>query len=145
VGTRGGGVRGISQIEVLVAMLIIGLAAPLILGGIFASLTRARTSQDQSAATAWAQGEIDYLRGQCFSRLTPGVRKITAATLESAEPQLPDGIAAALVRLEAAGPAAMKVTISLYKEDWPGEAPAARPILSTATLIGDIRVATVCP
>jgi type II secretory pathway pseudopilin PulG len=140
-----GGARGVSQIEVLVAMLIIGLATPLIMGGIFASLTRARTSQDQSAATAWAQGEIDYLRGRCFSRLAPAARKVTAATLQPGEPQLPDGIAAALVHLAPAGPAALKVTITLYKDDWPGESPTARPILSTATLIGDIRVATVCP
>lgn len=136
--------RGLSQIEVLVAMLIIGLATPYLMGGIIGSLTRARTSQDQSAATAWVQGEVDHLRRLCYERLSPSTRKVTAATLQSGEPQLPNGFAA-YVRLEPAGPANLRATVSLYKADWSGPAPEAAPILSTSTYIGDIRIATLCP
>ena len=139
------GIRGISQIEVLVAMLIIGLATPYLFGGIIGSLTRARTSQDQSAATAWVQGEVDYLRRQCYDRLNPSTRKVTPVSVQSGEPQFPLGFAAAYVQLETAGPANLKATVSLYKSDWTGLAPAAAPALSTSTYIGDIRVATLCP
>ena len=139
------GVRGLSQIEVLVAMLIIGLATPYLMGGIIGSLTRARASQDQSAATAWVQGEVDHLRRLCYERLSPSTRKVTAATLQGGEPQLPNGFAAAYVQLEPAGPANLRATVSLYKADWTGAAPEAAPVLSTSTYIGDIRVATLCP
>ncbi len=137
--------RGISQIEVLVAMLIIGLATPYLIGGIIGSLTRARTSQDQSAATAWVQGEVDYLRRQCYDRLNPSTRKVTPVSVQSGEPQFPLGFAAAYVQLEPAGPANLKATVSLYKSDWTGLVPMAAPALSTSTYIGDIRVATLCP
>ncbi len=142
---RLGGTRGVSQIEVLVAMLIIGLATPYLIGGIIGSLTRARTSQDQGAATAWVQGEVDYLRRQCYDRLNPSTRKVTPASVQSGEPQFPQGFAAAYVQLEPAGPANLKATVSVYKSDWTGPAPATQPVLSTSTYIGDIRVATLCP
>jgi type II secretory pathway pseudopilin PulG len=139
------GMRGFSQIEVLVAMLIIGLATPYLLGGIIGSLTRARSAQDQGAATAWVQGEVDYLRRMCYDRLGPSTRKVTPLTVQGGEPQLPQGFAAAFVQLEPAGPANLRATVSLYKADWNAPVPSAAPALSTSTYIGDIRVATLCP
>ena len=139
------GASGISHIEVLVAMLVIALATPMILGGIIGSLNRSRRSYDQGAATAWAQGEIDYLRRQCYDRLSPGTRKATAATLQPGEPSLPLGFAAAYIQVETAGTANLRATVALYRNDWRGEAPAGPPVLETTTYIGDFRVAGMCP
>jgi type II secretory pathway pseudopilin PulG len=137
--------RGFSQIEVLVAILIIGLATPYLLGGIIGSLTRARSSQDEGVATAWVQGEVDYLRRLCYDRLEPSTRKLTPRTIQAGEPQLPQGFAAALVQIQPAGPALLRATVGLYKADWNGSTPPTAAAFSTSTLIGDIRVVALCP
>jgi hypothetical protein len=144
-GSRTSGARGLSHVEVLVAMLIIGLATPMLMSGIMGSLTRARRSYDQGAATAWVQGEVDFLRRQCYEGLRPGSRRVTASELAPGEPPLPEGFAAARVLIEPAGPRYLRATVGLYKDDWPGEAPPGSPVLATTTLIGDLRVAGMCP
>ncbi len=136
---------GFTHIEILVAMLVIGLVTPVMIGSLIGSLRQARRSQDSGAAAAWLQGEVDYLRAQCFERLTPSTRKATLAAMRAGEPSLPHGFAAALIRLESAGVARLKATVSLYKNDWTGAEPADPPMLSTTTYIGDIRVAGACP
>lgn len=144
-GSAGRPLGGFSHVEVLVAMLIIAMATPLLLGGIMGSLARARLSRDRGAAAVWLQGEIEYLRLQCYQRLAPSARKVTPVTLQPGEPSLPAGAAAGYVLLEPAGDALLKATISLYRKDWGPPAPVARPLAETATYIGDLRVAAACP
>jgi hypothetical protein len=95
-------------------------------------------------ATAWAQGEIDYLRRMCYSRLSPSTRKVTASSLQPGEPQLPDGFAA-VVQLEPAGVANLRATVSLHRAGRQGEVSDGPPVLTATTYVGDIRVATLCP
>ena len=136
---------GFTYIEILVAMLVIGLVTPVMIGSLVGSLRHARRSQDTGAAAAWLQGEVDYLRSQCFERLGPSTRKASRGGMRAGEPSLPDGFAAALIRLEADDAARLRATVSLYKADWSGATPADPPVLSTTTYIGDIRVAGNCP
>jgi hypothetical protein len=130
---------------VLIAMLIVGLATPFLMGGITGSLTQAGRSYERTAATAWVQGEIEYLRRRCYDRLAPSSRKVTTATRQAGELRLPDGFSAAMVRLETAGPAKLRATVAIYRRDWIGDEPADRPVLESTTYIGDVRVAGACP
>ncbi len=139
------GPKGFTYIEVLVAILIIGLVTPIFVGGLLGSLTHARRAQDHGGATAWLQGEVDYLRGQCYERLTPSTRKVTSETLRPGEPRLPAGFAAAMVRIDATAEALFRVTASLFRKDWTGEEPVDRPAYTTTTYIGDVRVWGSCP
>lgn len=139
------GPKGFTYIEVLVAILIIGLVTPVFVGGLLGSLTHARRAQDHGGATAWLQGEVDYLRGQCYERLSPSIRKVTASTLRPGEPRLPMGFAAGLVRIDATAEALFLVTASLFRKDWDGEEPADRPAYTTTTYIGEVRVWGSCP
>jgi hypothetical protein len=127
------------------SMLIIGLATPMFIGGLIGSLTGARRSQERGVAVAWVQGEIDVLRGQCFSQLGSSVRKVTTAALRPGEPPLPVGFAAAVVSLEPAGAAILRATVSLYRKDWTGAEPPDAPVVSTVTYVSDLRVAGTCP
>ncbi|MGH2375196.1 MAG: type II secretion system protein [bacterium] len=136
---------GFTYIEVLVAILVIGLVTPVFIGGLLGSLTHARRAQDHGAATAWLQGEVDYLRGQCYERLGPSTRKVTSQTLRPGEPRLPAGFVAALVRIDATAEALFQVTASLFRKDWAGDTPVDRPAYSTTTYIGDVRVWGSCP
>src|SRR2546425_9048718 len=86
---------GFTQIEVLTAMLIIGLATPFLMTGVMGGLRQARHSQDHATAAAWVPGEIETLRRQSFERLHPGSRKATSAGVEPGEPGLPPGSEAA--------------------------------------------------
>lgn len=139
------GPGGFTYIEVLVAILIIGLVTPILIGSLVGSLTHARRSEESGAAAAWVQGEIDFLRGQCYARLGPSRRKATPATLQAGEPRLPAGFAAGHIRLEAAGAANLKATVGLHKKDWTGDDPIDLPVFRATTYIGDIRVAGSCP
>ncbi len=139
------GAGGFTLVEVLVAMIIVGLVTPFLLSGLFSSLARARQSHDRGTATAWTQAEIEHLRSRCYERLSPSMRKIGRSTRQPGEPGLPDGFAAAEVRLEAAGSAGLKATVSLYKRDWSGLNPDAPPFLTTSTYVADVRVAGACP
>jgi type II secretory pathway pseudopilin PulG len=136
---------GFTQIEVLTAMLVIGIATPFLMGAIIGGLTQARHSQDRGVATAWAQGEIDWLRLRCYGRLTPSSRKVTPSTIEAGELPPPPGFAAGYVQLDAAGPALLKVTVSLYRQGWNGAAPTRLPYATASTYIGDTRTAGLCP
>lgn len=136
---------GFTQIEVLTAMLIIGLATPFLMGGVIGGLTQARHSQDRGTATAWAQGEIEFLRQRCFVHLAPSARKVTAATLQPGELPPPPGFTAGYVVIEAADASLLKVSVSLYRDDWTGDAPMRPPYAATSTYVGDVRVAGVCP
>lgn len=142
VGTRG---EGFTLIEVLMAMSIVALVTPFLIGGLISSLTHTRQSEDRGAATAWAQAEIELLRAQCFERLAPSARKIVPATTRPGEAPLPPGFAAGHLRLEPAGPAGLKATVSLYRRDWSGPHPPAGATFSTSTYVADIRVAGACP
>jgi hypothetical protein len=126
-------------------MLIIGLATPMLLSGIAGSLTYARRSYEQGAATAWVQGEVEFLRRHCYEDLRLGARKITASVLAPGEPPLPDGFSAAHVVIEAAGPGYLQATVALYKEPWDGETPDGPAAVQTTTFIGDLKVAGACP
>lgn len=144
-GERPPRIAGFTQIEVLTAMLIIGLATPFLMGGVIGGLTQARHSQDRGTATAWLQGEIDFLRLRCYERLGPSDRKVTASTVAAGELPPPAGFAAGYVTLDAAGPALLRATVSLYRRDWMSPKPTDPAYLSTSTFIGDIRVAGRCP
>ena len=52
VGNRG---EGFTLIEVLMAMTIVALVTPFLIGGLISSLTHTRQSEDRGAATAWAR------------------------------------------------------------------------------------------
>ncbi|MGQ0549665.1 MAG: type II secretion system protein [Armatimonadota bacterium] len=137
--------RGFTYIEVLVAILVIGLVTPIFIAGLLGSLTHARRAQDHGAATAWLQGEVDYMRGRCYERLAPATHKVTSVTLRPGEPQLPSGFTAAVVKIDAAAGGLLHVTVSLYRKDWTDATPVDRPAFSTTTYIGDVRVWGSCP
>jgi prepilin-type N-terminal cleavage/methylation domain-containing protein len=139
------GAGGFTLVEVLIAMTIVALVTPFLIGGLIASLTHARQSEDRGAATAWAQAEIELLRGRCFERLTPSTRKIVPTSLQPGEPPLPEGFAAGIVRLEPAEPAGLKAIVSLYARDWPGRDPPGLAAFTTSTYMADLRVAGACP
>jgi prepilin-type N-terminal cleavage/methylation domain-containing protein len=143
------GARGFTHIEVLIAILIIGMATPIFVGGLVGSLSGARRSQERSVAVAWLQGEVDALRARCFSTLSPSVRKITRATLRADEPPLPAGFAVALVRITpAGGPGGaplLRATVGLYRRDWEAAESAEPPVASVTTYLSDLRVAGACP
>jgi len=136
---------GFTQIEVLTAMLIIGIATPFLMTGVMAGLRQARHSQDHAAAAVWVQGEIEVLRRQCFEQLHPGVRKVISEALEPGELVLPPGFEAAGVELRPEGPALLRATVNLYRRDWTGAAPAGPVLMSASTYIADVRVAGQCP
>lgn len=144
---RGRGHRegGFSLVEVLVAIVIVSFIAMGAFEWLMGGLTRTARTSAHGAAVGWAQGEIDYLRRQCFEQLKPGGRKVTAATLQPGEPPLPPGLQAALVRVDTEGPAHVRASVSVYKQDWSGDAPPPDPVLETTTFIGDVRVAGQCP
>lgn len=135
---------GFTQIEVLTAMLIIGIATPFLMGAVSGGLTQARHSQDRGLATLWAQGEIDFLRLRCYERLAPSSRKVMPSALEAGELPPPPGFTAGYVRLDSAGPALLKVAVSLYRKDWTGAAPIGPPYVTASTYIGDVRTAGLC-
>ena len=137
--------RGFTLVEVLVAMLIIGLTTPLLMGAVIGSLTRTRESQGRSSATVWVQGEIEYLRRLCYAGLLTGIgttypRKVTGSA-QPGEPLLPTVLEgryslapdAGYVQVASIGPALLRVSVSYYESDWgaalvppgPGELSAA--------------------
>lgn len=142
-------VRGFTHVEVLIAILIIGMATPIFVGGLVGSLSGARRSQERGVAVAWLQGEVDVLRAQCFSTIIPSVRKITPATLRPDEPPLPAGFAAALVRITPAGGQGgaplLRAVVGLYRRDWEAAEPSEPPVASVVTYLSDLRVAGACP
>jgi hypothetical protein len=137
--------KGFSHVEVLVAMLIIGLATPMLMSGIMSTLTHTRRSYDRSAATVWVQGEVEFLRRQCYEWLQPSTRKVTPASLRAGEPPLPEGFAAAYVQTDRTEDGLLRATVGLYARDWTSAGPPEAPIVQTTTYIGDLRVAGVCP
>ena len=139
------GVGGFTLVEVLVAMIIVGLTTPFLMGGLISGLARARYSQDRDAAAAWAQAEIEFLRAKCFVRLTPSSWKILRSSKQAGEPAPPPGFAVGHVRLESAGPAGLRATVSLHRQDWSGRDPAVPPFFTTSTYVADVRVAVACP
>jgi len=146
----GSGSAGFTHVEVLIAILIIGMTTPIFVGGLVGSLSGARRSQERGAAAGWVQGAIDALRAQCLSNVSPSVRKVTTATRRTGEPPLPVGFAAAVVSIEPAregpvGATLLRATVSLYRKDWDGREPTDAPVLRAATYLGDLRVAGSCP
>jgi type II secretory pathway component PulJ len=137
--------KGFTHVEVLVAILIIGLATPMLMSGIMSTLTQTRRSYDRSAATVWVQGEVEFLRRQCYERLQPSARKVTSASLRAGEPPLPEGFTAAYVQTDRAGAGLLRATVGLYARDWTSIRPPEAPIVQTTTYIGDLRTAGVCP
>lgn len=141
---------GFALTEVLVAMLIVGLTVPLVVGVVMASLKHARGSQDRGAATVWVAGEIEYLRRQCYNRLTPVERRAPALP---GEPPLPALFAQGYVRVETCSAGTcpgytagdlFRISVSLSKSDWAGTGPPPHPVMSTVTYISDVRMGTAC-
>lgn len=127
--TRGS--RGFTLVEVLIAMLIIGLTTPLLMGSLIGGLTRTRDSQTRSAATVWVQGEMEYLRRLCYRTLLTGIgttypRKVTRANNQAGEPLLPAVLErryavapdAGYVEVVASAPALLQVRVSYFEDDW---------------------------
>lgn len=137
---------GFSLVELLVSMLILGLATPLLMGAIVGSLRLSRAeSQDRSAATLWIQGEIEFLRRLCYPLPEPGW-KVPHPTLQG-EPALPatvegrDSVApdAGYVSVVAAGAANQRVTVGYYKVDWgTGPPPGCPPACVAISVTTDI-------
>jgi type II secretory pathway pseudopilin PulG len=136
---------GFTQIEVLTAMLIIGLATPFLMGGVLGGLRQAHHSQQHAAATAWVQGEIDALRRRCFTELGPSVRIVTPQSLAPGDLPLPAGFQAGIVEVAVAQPGLLSATVSLFQHAWSEPAPPGPPLLSVTTYVGDLRVAGQCP
>jgi type II secretory pathway pseudopilin PulG len=136
---------GFTQIEVLTAMLIIGLATPFLMGGVLGGLRQAHHSQQHAAATAWVQGEIDALRRRCFTDLGPSVRTVTPQSLAPGDLPLPAGFQAGVIEIAAAQPGLLRATVSLYQHAWSGSTPREPALLSVTTYVGDLRVAGQCP
>lgn len=139
------GQAGFTQIEVLTAMLIIGLATPFLMGGVLGGLRQAHHSQQYAAATAWVQGEIDALRRRCFTDLGPSVRIVTPQSLAPGDLPLPAGFQTGIVEISAAQPGLLSATVSLFQHAWSGPAPPEPPLLSVTTYVGDLKVAGQCP
>ncbi len=136
---------GFTQIEVLTAMLIIGLATPFLMGGVLGGLRQAHHSQQHAAATTWVQGEIDTLRRRCFAELRPSARIVTPQSLAADDLPLPAGFQAGMVEITASQPALLRASVSLYEHAWSGPAPHEPPVLSVTTYVADLRVAGQCP
>ncbi len=142
--------QGYNLVEVLVAMLIIGITTPLLMGSVIGSLTRTRESQGRSAATIWVQGEVESLRRQCYGDLLQDIgsvypRKVTAATnrqggepilpatLEGRDSVAPDAGYVQVVKLEPALLPLLQITVSYYASDWGSEVvpPAPGDVVAT--------------
>jgi hypothetical protein len=136
---------GFTQIEVLTAMLIIGLATPFLMGGVLGGLRQAHHSQQHAAATTWVQGEIDTLRRQCFTDLRPSVRVLTPQSRPPGDLPLPAGFQAGVIEIASAQPGLLRATVSLYQHAWSGSTPREPALLSVTTYVGDLRVAGQCP
>lgn len=136
---------GFTQIEVLTAMLIIGLATPFLMGGVLGGLRQAHHSQQHAAATTWVQGEIDTMRRQCFIDLRPSVRIVTPQSLAAGDLSLPAGFQAGMIEISASQPGLLRASVSLYEHAWSGSAPHEPPVLSVTTYVADLRVAGQCP
>ena len=136
---------GFTQIEVLTAMLIIGLATPFLLGGVVGGLRQAHHSQQHAAATTWVQGEIDTIRRRCFIELRPSVRILTPQSLAAGDLPLPAGFEAGTVEITVSQPELLRASVSLYEHAWSGPAPHEPPVLSVTTYVADLRVAGQCP
>src|SRR5438445_6711490 len=144
-GRRASPAAGFTQIEVLTAMLIIGLVTPFLMTGVMGGLRQARHSQDHATAAAWVQGEIETLRRQCFERLHLGLRKVTSEALEPGELAPPPGFEASGVALLPEGPSLLRATVNLYRHDWAAAAPSGPAFMGASTYIADVRVAGQCP
>ncbi|MGH2454490.1 MAG: type II secretion system protein [bacterium] len=135
--------NGFTLVELLITMLIVGLSTPLLMGAIIGSLKITREqSQNRSAATGWIQGEVEFLRRQCYADLAAMTwpRKVTNTTL-AGEPSLPSVAEgryvaapdAGYVEVAPDGPARLRMTVTYYKNDWgPGPTPTPRPGPTTA-------------
>jgi prepilin-type N-terminal cleavage/methylation domain-containing protein len=140
--------RGFTLVELLVSMLILGVATPLLMGAIIGGIRISRQqSQDRSAATLWLQGEIEFLRRQCYANLAAGTwpRKVTNATL-AGEPALPAVVEgryatapdAGYVEVVPDGAVKLRITVGYYKTDW-GAGPPSSPVdASTTTYLSEM-------
>lgn len=140
--------RGFTLVEVLVSMLILGMATPLLMGAIIGGVRISRQqSQDRSAATLWLQGEIEFLRRQCYGDLAAGTwpRKVTNATL-AGEPALPAVVEgrygpapdAGYVEVVPDGAVKLRITISYFKSDWGTGPPPSPADASTTTYLSEM-------
>lgn len=132
------GQRGFTLLEAVVAVALLGILAPTVLGGLLFGIAQARGSLDRAAADAWAQEELDYLLIQGYSGLTvPTTRTLTQTAGYTnygaiSEPQIPAGFDHAVISLQAvAGASAKQLTVTLYR------GPSTPPI-STATFISNL-------
>lgn len=136
---------GFSYVEVLVALAVAAVMAAAAFDWQIGAVHRTARLSQHSAAVAWAMGEVEYLRRQCFERLAPGRREVTPGTALWGEPPLPPGLGAAEVVLAPEGPALLRATVAVYGRG-AGRADAARaPLVETTTLIGDVRIPGQCP
>jgi prepilin-type N-terminal cleavage/methylation domain-containing protein len=152
---------GFTLIEVLVAAVFLGVFATIFLGGIIGSLSFSRRSQDTSGASAWIQGEIEFVRRQCFASLTPSWSHMirVSPTPQPGEAPPPAGFAAGYVQIDdqiddqinSSGTHLLQARICLSKVDWAGGCPPPDIFLSpndmplnVVTYVADIRRGLSC-
>ncbi len=113
--------RGFTIVEAVVSTALLGIIAMTVLGGLLFGMTQAHGGLNRAAAAAWAQAELDYLRLEGYSNLTPTTRTLTQTSGYTtygnvSEPQIPAGFDHAVITITTVtGLPVRQATITLYQ------------------------------
>ncbi len=117
---RARGDDGLTLVDVTIGLVILAIATFLIFNVFVTGIMQAKASGIQTEATAWTNGEVEYLR-YTYSCLTAGTWTITpsspACSPANLEPALPTDFHHATVQVEdnAVGQAGLKrITIKVF-------------------------------
>lgn len=115
------GESGFTIVEAVVSTALLGVIAMTVLGGLLFGMTQAHSGLNRAAAAGWAQTELDFLRMQGYSGLTPTTRTLTQTSGYTTygsitEPQIPAGFDHAVITIVTlTGPPVKQATVTLYQ------------------------------
>ncbi len=122
---RARGDDGLTLVDVTIGLVILAIATFLVFNVFVTGITQARASGVQTEATAWANGEVEYLRWLGYTQwLTSSCIAASTRTIPpnssgctTLEPVLPNDFGQATVRVEdnALGqPGLKRITIKVF-------------------------------